>query len=247
MTNANQSEEKRIYELDEIASLSPGLYVPVDQASLEMAKKFDLGTSLAGKADATELDAVREEVESIGKPLKLMGSATVAELNGTIEDLQPGWTYTLTDSGTLTSGDVSVDAGDEVAWSESAVWVKIGGDSGKTAVFEVNLGKGMQYPAFNDVKEAVDSGKVPVLHIVNYNGTSDSPADYFHIVNYSSAPNFHAYSFSNGKEVKTVNSSDVWSSASAYDSALNEYSTNAVQNSTLYAIIGDVETLLAAL
>ena len=164
MTNANQSEEKRIYELDEISSLSPGLYVPVDQAALEMAKKFDLGTSLAGKADATELNEVREEVESIGKPLKLIGSATVAELNGTIEDLQPGWTYTLIDGGTLTAGDVSVDVGDEVAWSESAVWVKIGGDSGKIAVFYVDYVMGRKvYPDPDEILAAIGAGKFVVV------------------------------------------------------------------------------------
>lgn len=163
MTNANQSEEKRIYELDEISSLSPGLYVPVDQAALEMAKKFDLGTSLAGKADATELNEVREEVESIGKPLKLIGSATAAELNGTIDDLQPGWTYTLTDSGTLAAGDVSVDVGDEVAWSESAVWVKVGGDGGVKILYGSSNPGGTTYPDAEDVVNAVAHGKEVII------------------------------------------------------------------------------------
>lgn len=117
----------------------------------------------------------------------------------------------------------------------------------KLVVFEVNQVQGMQYPTFNDVNQVVASGKVPMLHIVNYNGASDSPADYFHIVNYSSAPNYHSYSFSNGKEVKTVNSSNTWSSASAYDSTLDEYSENAVQNKTLYAIINDLQTRVSAL
>lgn len=117
----------------------------------------------------------------------------------------------------------------------------------KLVVFEVDQVQGIQYPTFNDVRQVVASGKVPMLHIVKYNGTSDSPADFFNIVNYSSAPNYHSYSFSNGKEFKTVNSSNVWSSASAYDSALDEYSTNAVQNQTLYAIINDLQTRVAAL
>lgn len=111
----------------------------------------------------------------------------------------------------------------------------------KIAVFEVNLGYGVQYPTFNDIRQAVDSGKVPVLHIVNYNGTSDSPADYFYIVNYNSAPNYHSYSFSNGSLVKIVNSSNEWS-----DTGASRYTTRTETATTLPATINvnDCESLL---
>lgn len=74
-------------------------------------------------------DAVANAISNIS-PLKPIGAATVSYLNGTIEGLQPGWMYTLTDSGTLTAGDLEVEAGDEVAWGADGKWFKVGGEGG---------------------------------------------------------------------------------------------------------------------
>lgn len=83
----------------------------------------DADSALYIKVDGELVSAV----EAIGKPLKLIGAATVSYLNGSIPGLEPGWMYTLTDSGTLTAGNVDVEVDDEVAWGASGAWVKIGG------------------------------------------------------------------------------------------------------------------------
>lgn len=95
----------------------------------------------------------------IGKPLVWHGDADVATLNGTIAGLQNGWTYTLTDSGTLTAGSVSVEVGDEVAWTGSA-WFKLGGDGGtvEIALFDIMWDSDENdyiFPSAQDVIQAV--------------------------------------------------------------------------------------------
>lgn len=64
------------------------------------------------------------------------GSASVATLNGGIAGIQNGWSYVLTDSGTLTDGNISVVAGDNVAWDGSA-WFKVGNQVTPNVLFLV--------------------------------------------------------------------------------------------------------------
>ena len=154
-----------------------------------------------------------EAVANIGNPLQWKGPATVAQLNAGITGIQPGWTYTLTDAGTLTDGSVTVDVGDEVAWTEDDEWFKVCGDSSKIAVFDVSQEQGKPYPTFSQINSEVTAGKTVALRVVNYNGSSDSPADYYYLHNYRSVPSFHSYTFSNGKKTKSVTSLDVWSEA----------------------------------
>jgi hypothetical protein len=118
-------------------------------------------------------DAINDAVSEIGKPLKLIGSATVSELNGTITGLEPGWTYTLTDSGTLTAGTVEVEAGDEVAWSVSGTWVKIGGDSGKVEVIQVSWDTDhFTYPTYAEIDTIVHTKKKGLCLLVQNPGGS---------------------------------------------------------------------------
>lgn len=112
----------------------------------------------------SEMDAA---IGEIGQPLKLIGSATVSQLNGTIEGLEPGWTYTLTDSGTLTAGSVKVEAGDEVAWSASEAWVKIGGDSSKLVI--VNYGESWS-TFFPKMTDYIAAGKQVFMQNVDSDG-----------------------------------------------------------------------------
>jgi hypothetical protein len=79
-----------------------------------------------------------EAIGNLGQPLQWKGPATVAELNAGITGIQPGWTYTLTDAGTLTDGSVTVDVDDEVAWTEDDEWFKVGVNK-KTPTFEVDI------------------------------------------------------------------------------------------------------------
>lgn len=83
-----------------------------------------------GSPNLVESGAVARAIGNIGKPLQWKGPATVAQLNAGITGIQEGWTYTLTDAGTLTDGSVAVEAGDEVAWTEDGEWFKVGGEGG---------------------------------------------------------------------------------------------------------------------
>ena len=138
----------------------PSLGIPKSDLSSAVQQSLDNG------------DTALSTLQSIGKPLVWHGPADVATLNGTIIGLEEGWTYTLTDSGTLTSGSVSVDVGDEVAWTGSA-WFKVGGESG-TQVFKVSYSTSINdyvYPTYAEVNTAVQANKVPV--ILRY--SQDSP------------------------------------------------------------------------
>lgn len=64
------------------------------------------------------------------------GSASVATLNAGIAGIQNGWSYVLTDGGTLTLGNVSVAAGDNVAWDGSQ-WFKIGNQVSANVLFVI--------------------------------------------------------------------------------------------------------------
>lgn len=118
--------------------------------------------------------AKQEILEEIGKPLKWIDDATVSYLNGTITGLDSGWTYTLTDSGTLTAGNVQVEPGDEVAWSAtSSKWVKIGGDAGKVTIYEVSLsGTTWTYPDASKIDYDLGQGKYVVLKFNDGSSTS---------------------------------------------------------------------------
>ena len=82
-----------------------------------------------GSPNLVESGSVAQAIGNLGQPLQWKGPATVSELNAGITGIQPGWTYTLTDAGTLTDGSIDVDAGDEVAWTEDDEWFKVGGDT----------------------------------------------------------------------------------------------------------------------
>lgn len=83
-----------------------------------------------GSHNLVESGSVAKAIGNLGQPLQWKGPATVAQLNAGITGIQPGWTYTLTDAGTLTDGSIVVDVGDEVAWTEDEEWFKVGGEGG---------------------------------------------------------------------------------------------------------------------
>lgn len=94
----------------------------------------------------------------------------------------------------------------------------------------------------NEVAAIVSSGKLPVMQAVAGQGYNyfypswiGSDLTFVHIGRY-------------GVVVKMWdNQVDGWTDVAGYDTTLSSESTNAVQNATLYTVIGDVETLLAAL
>lgn len=94
----------------------------------------------------------------------------------------------------------------------------------------------------NEVADIVSSGKLPVMQVVAGQGYNyfypswiGSGLTFVHIGRY-------------GVVVKMWdNQVSGWTDVAGYDTTLSSDSTNAVQNATLYAVIGNIETLLAAL
>jgi hypothetical protein len=111
-----------------------------------------------GSPNLVESGAVAQAIGNLGKPLQWKGHATVSELNAGITGIQPGWTYTLTDAGTLTDGSVKVDIGDEVAWTEDDEWFKVGGDGGVKYV--------SMNDSYSDIQAIIDRGQFPIMKVV---------------------------------------------------------------------------------
>jgi hypothetical protein len=93
-----------------------------------------------------------------------------------------------------------------------------------------------------DILSIIDNGKLPVMR-----ETAGQGYNYYYPSWVGSGLTFiHIGQY--GVKVKIWNSQPSgWTDVSGYDTALSSTSSNAVQNSTLYAVIGNVETLLAAL
>lgn len=114
-----------------------------------------------------------EAIGNLGQPLQWKGPATVAELNAGITGIQPGWTYTLTDAGTLTDGSIDVEIGDEVAWTEDGEWFKVGGDSGKVEVIQVSWDTNhFTYPTYSEIDAIVHTKKKGLCLLVQNPGGS---------------------------------------------------------------------------
>ena len=122
-----------------------------------------------GSHNLVESGSIANAIGNLGQPLQWKGPATVEELNTGISGIQPGWTYTLTDAGTLTDGSVAVDVGDEVAWTEDDEWFKLGGEGGVKILHGSSNPGGTTYPDAEDVVNAVAQGK-EVLIFWNENG-----------------------------------------------------------------------------
>ena len=102
------------------------VFVELDDSQVVMAtmtQNFDStqksrARSNIGAASASDVSSLQTQVESLSNvsAYTVKGEATVAQLNDGPSDIQAGWTYQLTDSGTLTDGSLAVIAGDSVAW-----------------------------------------------------------------------------------------------------------------------------------
>lgn len=110
-----------------------------------------------GSPNLVESGAVAQAIGNLGQPLQWKGPATVAQLNTGITGIQPGWTYTLTDAGTLTDGSITVDVGDEVAWTEDGKWFKVGGDGGVKYVSTSD--------SYSDIQAIIGRGQFPIMKV----------------------------------------------------------------------------------
>lgn len=194
-----------------VKSVKDALTQAAESLSDAISEKYSKPSSGIPKSDLSS--AVQTSLENgdnavailaeIGKPLVWHGDADVATLNGTIEGLQNGWTFTLTDSGTLTEGSVSVEVGDEVAWTGSA-WFKVGGDTG-IKVFKVSYSTSINdyvYPTYKEVADAVSAGRMPVILRYVYN----SPVRYCFVFRWLSGGYIH---FDNNSQYVEISNENV--------------------------------------
>lgn len=107
-----------------------------------------------------------------------------------------------------TQGTGSMETGDFIKNVEEGLSLK-----GDIVVFDVDEMHGKAYPKFADIYQADQAKKTVVLRVVNYQGLSDSPAEFFYLSNYNAAPNSHSYTFIGKSKIKDVTSSDVWTTA----------------------------------
>lgn len=192
-------------------------------------------------------DTAVAALDEIGKPLVWKGTANVSTLNGTIEGLTNGWTYTLTDSGTLTAGSVSVQSGDEVAWTGSA-WFKLGGE-GYIKIFKVEWSERHSkyiYPTYAEIVNAAGAGVLPVLY-KHFFRTEHIEYYVFRKHDYDESAEKKCSFDNNISRISIYADGTVVEKPMEYDTTLSSDSTNAVQNAALYAVIGNVESLLSAL
>lgn len=110
-----------------------------------------------GSPNLLESGSVAQAIGNLGQPLQWKGPATVAQLNAGITGIQVGWTYTLTDSGTLTNGSITVEAGDEVAWTEDDEWFKVGSESSVKYVYLST--------SYSDIQDIIDHGLFPIMKV----------------------------------------------------------------------------------
>lgn len=154
-----------------------------------------------GSHNLVESGAVAQAIGNLGQPLQWKGHATVAQLNAGITGIQPGWTYTLTDAGTLTDGSIVVDVGDEVAWT-GTTWFKVGGEGSKIAVFKF---AGTDYPLVADMNAELLNGKDIVLMRTRYT----SRYDVFYLTYRNSGSGHVRMKFTGTNEILEVED-DVW-------------------------------------
>lgn len=88
---------------------------------------FDVTPTLNSNNPVTS-DGIRNAINNaISSAYMFKGSKTCQEINNmNSSDLVVGWVYNVTDSGVITLGNLSVLAGDNIAWTGS-VWDKLAG------------------------------------------------------------------------------------------------------------------------
>jgi len=77
----------------------------------------------------THTIAYRSDIAALGTIYQYKGSKTVTELNqlASLLGIQAGYAYNVSNSGTLTAGNIQVVAGDNVVW-DGTKWDKLSGD-----------------------------------------------------------------------------------------------------------------------
>jgi hypothetical protein len=97
--------------------------------------------------------------------LQFKEEASVSELN-TLTDIEAGWTYRLSDDGTLTEGSLDVSANDVVSWDGTS-WFKLGSSSQENSIFIAT-----QETTTEELVQALRDGKALFSKIeTNFQGT----------------------------------------------------------------------------
>ena len=122
------------------------------------------------------------------------------------------------------------------------------GISDNLAIFKAPLeGGSFSYPSISSVIDSYSEGKYVIIERVNGNtGTSS----YMIMTGCNASAGrvqFNGIGFKKDLYGIIQDGVDVWHDMEMFDDNLNSYSTNAVQNKTLYAIINDLQTRVSAL
>ena len=139
--------------------------------------KAESDTLLNLKADKSDTYTKAEIDTKLTSMLVYKGTKTVAELNAlapTLSEIQTGWFYNVSDSGTLNAGNVQVLAGDNVAWTGSG-WDKLTTDL--SVYNETFLAAGfLQASPIDSVPEELEFDENG--DITNHNWTGEIAIDY---------------------------------------------------------------------
>ena len=118
-----KENDGKIYYYDEkgVSSIVPDSAFGTLKDELE-----NTSAELANTIETTSGN-IQEQIDNIGSPLTYSGAKTVDEINA-LENIKQGTVYTMSNSGTITAGNIDVEQSDEIAYAVNQGWVKIGKD-----------------------------------------------------------------------------------------------------------------------
>lgn len=102
-------------------------------------------------SDNKQIIATKEDLENFGNLFTYKGAASVSEINA-LTDIGNGWCYNLTDSGTLTLGNLQVEQGDNVAFN-GTIWTKLSSETVLGNYYTKQEGQDFE----QDVNEQIDA------------------------------------------------------------------------------------------
>jgi hypothetical protein len=97
----------------------------LESTSAELADTIETTSGILHGEIDTASGNLQEQIDNIGSPLTYSGTKTVDEINA-LENIKQGTVYTMSNSGTITAGNIDVEQSDEIAYANE--WVKIGKD-----------------------------------------------------------------------------------------------------------------------
>lgn len=101
-------------------------FVVLTPANMTLTHNFN-HLQIYNQEQADTLFATKQELANFGNLFTYKGTASVSEINA-LTNIGNGWCYNLTDSGTLTLGNLQVETGDNVAFN-GTIWTKLSSET----------------------------------------------------------------------------------------------------------------------